>query len=190
MQIAILVIFILAILFSVKFLKHRKVIVLDMEPALLKKILEDQVPFYQQLIENKKAEFEERTTMFLRQVKITGIKTKVEDLDRVLIAASATIPIFNFVGWQYRNLHEVLLYPGSFDHEYNQEGHGRNILGMVGGGAMNHIMILSQPELRQAFINNTGKENTAIHEFVVPKSIPIILDILFIYYFSLVKIIS
>ena len=87
MQIAILVIFILAILFSVKFLKHRKVIVLDMEPALLKKILEDQVPFYQQLIENKKAEFEERTTMFLRQVKITGIKTKVEDLDRVLIAA-------------------------------------------------------------------------------------------------------
>jgi len=27
-------------------------------------------------------------------------------------------------------------------------------------------MILSQDELRQAFINKTGKDNTAIHEFV------------------------
>ena len=31
---------------------------------------------------------------------------------------------------------------------------------------MNDVMILSQHELRQAFINKTGKTNTAIHEFV------------------------
>jgi MtfA peptidase len=31
---------------------------------------------------------------------------------------------------------------------------------------MNHVMILSQFELRQAFSNETGKSNTAIHEFV------------------------
>jgi Mlc titration factor MtfA (ptsG expression regulator) len=37
---------------------------------------------------------------------------------------------------------------------------------MVGTGALNHVMILSQNELRQSFINNTGKTNTAIHEFV------------------------
>jgi len=59
-----------------------------------------------------------------------------------------------------------LLYPDSFDHEFEQQGNGRNILGMVGSGAMNHMMILSQFELRQAFTNKTGKNNTAIHEFV------------------------
>jgi Mlc titration factor MtfA (ptsG expression regulator) len=37
---------------------------------------------------------------------------------------------------------------------------------MVGNGAFNHMMILSQHELRQAFLNKTGKSNTAIHEFV------------------------
>ena len=37
---------------------------------------------------------------------------------------------------------------------------------MVGSGALNHVMILSQSELRQAFLNKTAKDNTAIHEFV------------------------
>lgn len=37
---------------------------------------------------------------------------------------------------------------------------------MVGSGAMNHMMILSKSELRQAFSNTTGKTNTGIHEFV------------------------
>ena len=133
---------------------------------MLKTILQEQVPFYQQLNENRKTEFEERTIHFLTQVKVTGVKTVVEDLDRVLIAASAIIPIFNFQGWEYPNLNEVLLYPDSFDHEFEQQGDDRNILGMVGSGALNQVMILSQFELRQAFINETGKNNTAIHEFV------------------------
>ena len=76
------------------------------------------------------------------------------------------IPIFGFPGWEYVNLKEVLLYPDSFGEEFEQTGGDRNILGMVGHGAMNRIMILSQHELRQAFLNKTGKTNTAIHEFV------------------------
>ena len=60
----------------------------------------------------------------------------------------------------------MLLYPDSFDHEFQQKGGNRSILGMVGNGALNHVMILSQQQLRQAFINKTGKDNTAIHEFV------------------------
>jgi MtfA peptidase len=166
MQLLILIIFILAILFAVKFLRKKKATVTDAVPLQLKKILEDEVPFYQQLNEDKQKDFEERAAHFLTLVKITGVKTIVEDIDRVLIAASAIIPIFNFPGWQCRNLHEVLLYPDSFDHEFEQQGDGRNILGMVGTGALNHVMILSQFELRQAFTNTTGKNNTAIHEFV------------------------
>lgn len=166
MQLLILIIFILAILFAVMFLQKKKISVTDPVPPLLKKTLEEQVPFYQQLNESRQTDFEERAAHFLTQVKITGVKTIVEDIDRVLIAASAIIPIFNFPGWEYRNLHEVLLYPDSFDHEFEQQGEGRNILGMVGTGALNHVMILSQFELRQAFTNTTGKGNTAIHEFV------------------------
>ena len=166
MQLFILLIFILTVIYTVHFLQKKKVTVIAPVPVLLKKILEQQVPFYQQLNKNKQTEFEQRAAHFLTQVKITGIKTVVEDVDRVLIAASAIIPIFNFPGWEYHNIHEVLLYPDSFNHEYEQEGGGRNILGMVGSGAMNHVMILSQFELRQSFTNETGKSNTAIHEFV------------------------
>lgn len=165
-QLIILIIFVLAIIYAVKFLQKKRVVVKDPVPPLLTKILSEQVPFYQQLNKTKQTEFAERAATFLTQVRITGVKTKIEEIDRVLIAASAIIPIFNFSGWQYSNLHEVLLYPDSFDHDYKQEGDGRNVLGMVGGGAMNHVMILSQHELRQAFINKTGKDNTAIHEFV------------------------
>lgn len=166
MQLLILIIFVLAIVYMVKFLSKKKVTIADPVPPLLKNILKGQVPFYQQLHKAKQAEFEERAAHFLTQVKITGVQTKVEDLDRVLIAASAIIPIFNFSGWEYPNLNEVLLYPDSFNHEFDQEGADRSILGMVGSGAYSQVMILSQHELRQAFINETGKENTAIHEFV------------------------
>lgn len=165
-QLIILVVFILALVYAVKFLQKKKTTVTDPVPVLLKNILQDQVPFYQKLNKEKQTAFEERASIFLATTKITGIRTTVDDIDRILIAASAIIPIFNFPEWEYHNLNEVLLYPESFDHEYNQEGQGRNILGMVGTGAMNHVMILSQHELRQAFINETGKTNTAIHEFV------------------------
>lgn len=130
------------------------------------KILQDEVPFYQQLNAQQQTSFQKRLQQFLAGVKITGVKTAVEDLDRVLIAASAIIPIFNFEEWRYVNLHEILLYPDSFSHEFEQQGNGRDILGMVGSGSMNNIMILSQYELRQSFSNKTGKTNTAIHEFV------------------------
>jgi len=166
MQIAVFLIFVSAIIYTVWWLQKKKTVITDALPLKLKEILAEQVPFYQQLGEDQKIKFEERTRQFLTQVKITAVKTIADDTDRVLIAASAIIPIFNFPDWQYRNLHEVLLYPDSFDHEFEQQGEGRNILGMVGSGPLNHVMILSQFELRQAFTNKTGKNNTAIHEFV------------------------
>ena len=158
----------LLFIFLFKIKKKPRVIAtsLDPIPGPYRQILSEQVPFYQQLDETRKGEFENRIQHFLSQTKITGVNTLVEDLDKVLVAASAIIPIFNFPGWEYIHLHEVLLYPDSFNHEFEQQGNGRDVLGMVGSGALNHVMILSQHQLRQAFINKTGKENTAIHEFV------------------------
>src|SRR5262245_24326115 len=163
---AILVLALIGLVFSLILRRKKKTLMPGPIPGNYQKILTDQVPFYQQLDQARKDEFEKRVQHFLATTRITGVKTSVEDLDRVLVAASAVIPIFNFPGWEYVNLHEVLLYPGSFDHEFQQEGSHRSIIGMVGSGALNHVMILSQQELRQAFINKSGKTNTAIHEFV------------------------
>ena len=163
---AILIIAIFGLLLSLFFRAKRKNIVVGPIPDNYRAILEEQVPFYKNLDDTRKEEFEKRVQHFLATTRITGVKTNVDNIDRVLVASSAVIPIFNFTGWEYVNLHEVLLYPDSFDHEFQQEGSHRSIIGMVGSGAMNHVMILSQHELRQAFVNKTGKTNTAIHEFV------------------------
>ncbi|HEX7844683.1 MAG TPA: M90 family metallopeptidase, partial [Chitinophagaceae bacterium] len=144
--------------------KQKPVLVKPM-PDDYRQLLNEHVIFYKKLEKEQQDAFEQRVQSFLAQVRITGIKTNVEDLDRVLIASSAIIPIFGFPGWEYINLNEVLLYPDSFGDEFEQEGQHRNTLGMVGTGALNNVMILSQHELRQAFIDKNGKTNVAIHEF-------------------------
>ncbi|MBA2760791.1 MAG: zinc-dependent peptidase, partial [Segetibacter sp.] len=75
-------------------------------------LLQQYVSFYNELDKQKQSEFENRIQHFLCTVRITGINTKVERLDQLLIASSAIIPIFSFHNWQYMNLNEVLLYPG------------------------------------------------------------------------------
>lgn len=100
-------------------------------------------------------------------MRITGVDNDLNDTDLLLVAASAIIPLFGFPGWHYRNLHEVLLYDGPFNHDYETEqGKERNILGMVGSGSMNHMMILSKPALHQGFENQRSSHNVGIHEFV------------------------
>jgi len=131
-----------------------------------RQLLKENVPFYDELPPARQQEFENRMQQFLAHVRITGVNTTVEEIDRVLIAASAIIPIFGFPDWEYVQLKEVLLYPDSFNQEFAQEGHDRDTLGMVGSGPYQNIMILSQFQLRQDFLNKTGKGNTAIHEFV------------------------
>ena len=130
-------------------------------------LLHDHVAFYRNLNDDRKKEFEERVRDFLSRVRITGVGgVQVEDLDRLLVASGAIIPIFSFPGWRYNNINEVLLYKDTFNDSYKVEGGDRNILGMVGEGAMQRQMILSQPSLRSSFNNSSDGHNTAIHEFV------------------------
>ena len=88
-------------------------------------------------------------------------------MDRLLIASGAAIPLFNFPSWHYRHLHEVLLYPASFDSSFSMENPEEVITGMVGSGRnMDGVMILSKESLRKGFENTEDKKNVAIHEFV------------------------
>lgn len=131
-----------------------------------KKLLENNVAFYAELDKEKKNLFEEKLTRFLGSVKIEGIGTEVSALDRILVGASAVIPILGFNEWEYRNLGTVLLYPDTFNKDFQFAEGDRNILGMVGDGYMNGQMILSQSALRHGFSKSAGNENTGIHEFV------------------------
>lgn len=100
-------------------------------------------------------------------VRIDGIDTNVDDLDKLLVAASAVIPVFGFNKWKYYNLRNVLLYPGSFNRdEFLASGYEHNTLGMIGNGPMQQVMILSKPALHFGFQTEPPKENTGIHEFV------------------------
>ena len=135
-------------------------------PENYKEMLADYVKFYRQLDEEGKERFEKRVEHFLSAVKITGVNAVVEDLDRLLIASGAIIPVFEISDWQYINLHEVLLYPGAFNEDFDQAGSDRPFGGMVGNGAMQHVMIITKWQLRQGFINEQDTHNTAIHEFV------------------------
>lgn len=135
-------------------------------PGNYKEILNDYVRFYRELNETDKKHFEERVEHFLSSVKITGVNAVAEDIDVLLIAAGAIIPVFSIRDWQYINLHEILLYPGSFNEDFDQGGKDRNISGMVGTGPMQHMMVINKWQLRQGFINSHDTHNTAIHEFV------------------------
>lgn len=160
---------IILILFIGLFYRYRKKNrpVLKIFPGSFRSILEEKVNFYKTLSEPEKLDFENRMLDFLAQVRITGIHTKVEEEDKVFVAAGAIIPIFAFENWKYVNLNEVLLYPDAFSEEYELwERSARPFSGMVGNGPMQNVMILSQPALRQGFLNTTDMRNPAIHEFV------------------------
>ena len=162
----ILVVIALLILVFALLMLRKKPVRIQPLPDSYRDILVKDVVFYTMLDEKQKGEFENRMMHFLSTTRITGVKTDIDDNDKVYISASAIIPIFGFPNWEYTNLNEVLLYPDSFNHQFEQTGGDRTILGLVGDGAYNNVMILSRQELRQAFLNKTGKTNTAIHEFV------------------------
>ncbi len=132
----------------------------------LRLLLDAHVNYYHNLGGSARKRFESKVAAFLQYVNIEGVGTDITDLDRVLIASSAVIPVFGLGDWEYANLTNVILYPDAFDNNYRFEGHGRNIMGMVGSGYMNGQMILSRPSLLKGFSSASGKENTAIHEFV------------------------
>ncbi|MCB0563757.1 MAG: zinc-dependent peptidase [Phaeodactylibacter sp.] len=145
------------------FIRRRQVRPLTVEQRSL---LEEEVAFYRRLSKTDKKRFEQSIAQFLEEITITGVETEVTQADRLLVAASAVIPLFGFPGWRYRNLNEVLLYPNTFDEDYQVKAAQRDIIGMVGSGAMNRMMILSLPALRDSFAHPERRQNVGIHEFI------------------------
>lgn len=135
-------------------------------PPAWETILQREVPFFRSLDESEKVRFRDEVRIFLHEKRITGIKTSVDDTVRVLVAASAIIPIFGFPGWEWDQIREVLIYPTSFSEHYEiGQAAGADILGMVGRGAMSRMMILSKPDLLSGFCMPQECKNVGIQEF-------------------------
>ncbi|ULQ55328.1 zinc-dependent peptidase [Flavihumibacter rivuli] len=135
-------------------------------PENLEGILEGEVTYYRSLSTAEQERFRASVISFLRHTRIEGVGTEIDTTDRVLVAASAVIPIFGFPDWEYRNLTDVIIYDDHFNESFQAEGRDRQFMGMVGSGYLNGKMLLSKPALREGFSNKTDKHNTAIHEFV------------------------
>ncbi|MGK0376522.1 MAG: Mlc titration factor MtfA (ptsG expression regulator) [Patiriisocius sp.] len=137
-------------------------------PISWEKALEKRVLFYQKLSVKEKENFKSRMMRFLAEVSIEGVQTKITEEDKMLLAASAVIPVFGFGNWRYNNLSGILIYPDNFnqDLQFNAENEGRVISGLVGTGRFEKQMILSKTSLHRAFSNKTDKHNTPVHEFV------------------------
>lgn len=152
------------------FRKRRQPVVIPEEPLppTMVELLAQNVLYYASLPQDRQAVFAERVNQFLANVTIEGVDTEVTDVDKVLVASSAVIPVFAFDDWQYPNLTNVVLYESTFNEKtFETEGTDRRTMGLVGmGGALQSSMALSKSALLNGFINKTSKENTGIHEFV------------------------
>jgi Mlc titration factor MtfA (ptsG expression regulator) len=135
-------------------------------PEAWERILRTHVAYFRALDEEKRERFRQIVRVFLDEVRITGIRTDVDETSRVLVAASAAIPILGFPEWEYSRLGEVLLYPAPFDGEYRTDGSpDANALGMVGTEHLGGVMILSKPDLLHGFDDPGDRLNVGIHEF-------------------------
>jgi Mlc titration factor MtfA (ptsG expression regulator) len=134
-------------------------------PPAWQQILENRVGFYLTLSEEKKKRFEKLIQIFIAEKRIIGIKTEVDDTTRVLVAASAIIPIFGFDNWEYDNLGEVFITQGAVD-TVKVDAQVQNIVaGQVQPFQNQHYMILSKNALEQGFNNMKDRSNVGIHEF-------------------------
>jgi Mlc titration factor MtfA (ptsG expression regulator) len=169
----------LAILAAVAFLIYRYVtsgkrqrtrLLAQPFPEAWRDILTDRVAFYSALTDTEKLRFEKQVQLFLGQTRITGIKTRIDDATRLLVASSAVIPIFGFRGgWEYDNLGEVLVFPDAWQLPTDKDKEVAPLEGTLLGSVQNfqtdHYMRLSKAALEQGFRDAKDKQNVGIHEF-------------------------
>lgn len=147
-------------------IRRRRAILSEPFPKEWEAVLQRDVVFFRVLDAAEQQRFRRQIQVFIGEKLITGIKVRLDSKTRVLAAASAIIPIFGFPEWEWDQISEVLVYPNRFDGEFQfGDKKGHNILGMVGTGGMNGLMILSKPDLISGFRNTTDKRNVGLHEF-------------------------
>ncbi|GAA4957591.1 hypothetical protein GCM10025791_42670 [Halioxenophilus aromaticivorans] len=129
-------------------------------------ILTQKVAFYRALSSDNQTLFNQRVLLFLHTTAVEAGQFEVTEEDRLLVAASAIIPVWAFPKWHYFNVHTVYLLPASFNQQFECGQPDSLITGMVGTGPMSGKLALSRPHLHLGFSNSRDKRNVGIHEFI------------------------
>ncbi|NRA36686.1 MAG: zinc-dependent peptidase [Planctomycetes bacterium] len=127
--------------------------------------LHSHVDYYRKLTTDDRLIFENRCLAFISSTEIIGHETDVCDEDRLLVAASAVIPVWSFKNWHYINIRQVILLATSFNIDMELQQDDSHIRGLVGSGHLNGKMLLSKSALHHGFSNDKDKRNVGIHEF-------------------------
>lgn len=128
--------------------------------------LQRHVAFYRLLSDDEQALFRYRIQVFLATTRIEGgVAVEVTDEDRLLVGASAVIPVWAFPDWHYLNVDGVFLLPGLFNSQFECGQPDSLIAGLVGTGPLSGKLALSKPDLHAGFDNSQDKRNVGIHEF-------------------------
>lgn len=153
-------------LWQTRVVRRRRAILQRPFPPEWEAVLQRDVTFFRVLEPAEQQRFRRQIQVFIGEKRISGIKVEVDETTRVLVAASAIIPIFGFLDWEWNQISEVLVYPSRFDGDFQfGDKQGQHILGMVGTGSLNRLMILAKPDLISGFRKAADKRNVGVHEF-------------------------
>jgi MtfA peptidase len=123
-------------------------------------ILKRRVPFYRGLQGEPARRFENDLRIFLAEQQIYGAHgVQVDDETRVLIGASAAMLGHGLPDFEWPNVRDIVVYPGTFDEEY-AVGTG-SISGMV---HRQGPVLFSQQDLRHGFRRPDDGHNVGLHE--------------------------
>ncbi|WP_204343952.1 zinc-dependent peptidase [Psychroserpens algicola] len=163
-----ILVFILLLVFVVYVFYKKYSRNIEQFPSHWHAILLKEVRYYKNLEPSEQKRFQTRMMQFLSEVYIDSVGFEIEELDKILIASSAVIPVFSFAEWHYPTLSGIILYPDNFneDFQFSDQSKSKRIAGVVGTGRLEKKMILSRKALYHGFKNANDKRNTAIHEFV------------------------
>jgi Mlc titration factor MtfA (ptsG expression regulator) len=129
-------------------------------PEPWRRTLQRQVRYYAELPGDDRMRFEREVAMFLDTAEITGVRTKVSDEVRVLVASSIVMLTFGRPGWQIDDVPEILIYPEAFDERFRC-GSDRTLAGLV---APRNAVIFSKPALLSSF-RHEEPYHVGLHEF-------------------------
>ena len=91
-----ILILVVILLFAIHFYRKAKRHSVKPFPEHWHKLLMENVLYYENLSKGRQLVFQQRMMQFLSEVYIDGVQFELEELDKILIAASAVIPVFGF----------------------------------------------------------------------------------------------
>jgi len=133
-------------------------------PETWRSFLDQWVAYYRMLKPDEKARFERDVWIFLKENRITGVETRIDDSLRLLVAASAVMLTFGHPDWEYQKLPEILIYPRAFDEEYSVTSSSRK-RSLAGQVAPHNAIVLARNDLEEAFRNPGRVYHVGLHEF-------------------------